>query len=101
MNLTKTLHLFYWINKYIVFKFSNYDNVWNEIVLKEKYISDIAKFNNIIGRLELYIVDRKDKENAVYMVEWFKREMDARDYTYEDFIEWAEEQQKLNSENER
>ena len=101
MNLTKTLHLFYWINKYIVFKFSNYDNVWNEIVLKEKYISDIAKFNNIIGRLELYIVDRKDKENAVYMVEWFKREMDARDYTYEDFIEWAEEQQKLDSENER
>jgi hypothetical protein len=101
MNLTKTLHLFYWINKYIVFKFSNYDNVWNEIVLKEKYVSDIAKFNNIIGRLELYIVDRKDKENAVYMVEWFKREMDARDYTYEDFIEWAEEQQKLESENER
>jgi|688.fasta_scaffold01491_35 hypothetical protein len=101
MNLTKTLHLFYWINKYIVFKFSNYDNVWNEIVLKEKYISDIAKFNNIIGRLELYIVDRKDKENAVYMVEWFKREMDARDYTYEDFIEWAEEQKKIESENER
>jgi len=101
MNLTKTLHLFYWINKYIVFKFSNYDNVWNEIVLKEKYVSDIAKFNNIIGRLELYIVDRKDKENAVYMVEWFKREMDARDYTYEDFIEWAEEQHKLESENER
>jgi hypothetical protein len=101
MNLTKTLHLFYWINKYIVFKFSNYDNVWNEIVLKEKYVSDIAKFNNIIGRLELYIVDRKDKENAVYMVEWFKREMDSRDYIYEDFIEWAEEQQKLESENER
>jgi hypothetical protein len=101
MNLTKTLHLFYWINKYIVFKFSNYDNVWNEIVLKEKYVSDIAKFNNIIGRLELYIVDRKDKENAVYMVEWFKKEMDARDYTYEDFIEWAEEENKLESENER
>ncbi len=91
----------YWVNQYIIFKFSNYDNVWNEIVLKEKYVSDIAKFNNIIGRLELYIVDRKDKENAVYMVEWFKREMDARDYTYEDFIEWAEEQQKLESENER
>ena len=69
--------------------------------MKEKYVSDIAKFNNIIGRLELYISDRKDKENAVYMVEWFKREMDARDYTYEDFIEWAEEQQKLESENER
>lgn len=91
----------YWINQYIIYKFSNYDNVWNEIVLKKNYVSDIAKFNNIIGRLELYIVDRKDKENAVYMVEWFKKEMDARDYNYDDFIEWAEEQQKLESENER
>jgi|TARA_B110000503_G_C7148474_1_gene414032 hypothetical protein len=101
MNLTKKLHLLYWINQYIIYKFSNYDNVWNEIVLKKNYVSDIAKFNNIIGRLELYIVDRKDKENAVYMVEWFKKEMDARDYNYDDFIEWAEEQQKLESENER
>lgn len=91
----------YWINQYIIYKFSNYDNVWNEIVLKKNYVSDIAKFNNIIGRLELYIVDKKDKENAVYMVEWFKKEMDARDYNYDDFIEWAEEQQKLESENER
>ena len=91
----------YRVNQYIIFKFSNYDNVWNEIVLKKNYVSDIAKFNNIIGRLELYIVDRKDKENAVYMVEWFKKEMDARDYNYDDFIEWAEEQQKIESENER
>ena len=101
MNLTKTLHLFYWINDYVFQKFSNYDNYWNEIVLKKQYVSDLAKLNNIIGRLELYIVDRKDKENAVYMVEWFKNEMEARDFDYEDFIEWAEEQQKLQSENER
>ena len=101
MNLTKTLHLFYWINDYVFQNFSNYDNYWNEIVLKKQYVSDLAKLNNIIGRLELYIVDRKDKENAVYMVEWFKNEMEARDFDYEDFIEWAEEQQKLQSENER
>jgi hypothetical protein len=101
MNLTKMLRLFYWINDYIILKFSNYDRTWNEIVLKQKYVSDLAKLNNIIGRLELYIVDKKDKENAVYMVEWFKKEMEARDFIYEDFIEWAEEQQKLQSENER
>lgn len=95
------LRLFYWINDYIILKFSNYDRTWNEIVLKQKYVSDLAKLNNIIGRMELYIVDKKDKENAVYMVEWFKKEMEARDFIYEDFIEWAEEQQKLQSENER
>ena len=101
MNLTKTLHLLNWINDYVFHNFSNYDNYWNEIVLKKQYVSDLAKLNNIIGRLELYIVDRKDKENAVYMVEWFKKEMEARDLDYDNFIEWAEEQQKLQSENER
>ena len=90
-----------WINDYVFHNFSNYDNYWNEIVLKKQYVSDLAKLNNIIGRLELYIVDRKDKENAVYMVEWFKKEMEARDLDYDNFIEWAEEQQKLQSENER
>jgi formamidopyrimidine-DNA glycosylase len=98
MNLTKTLQLYYWINDYIIHQFSNFDNVWNEIVLKKKYVSDLAKLNNIIGRLEIYIVDKKDKENGVYMVEWFKKEMESRDFIYEDFIEWAEEQEKLQSE---
>lgn len=101
MNLKKTLSLFYWINDYVIFKFSNYDNVWNEIVLKKKYVSDLSKLNNIIGRLELYINDKKDKENAVYMVEWFKKEMEARDFIYDDFMEWAEEQENLQSKNER
>lgn len=101
MNLTKTLQLYYWINDYIIHQFSNFDNVWNDIVLKKKYVSDLAKLNNIIGRLEVYIVDKKDKENGVYMVEWFKKEMEARDFIYDDFIEWATEQEKLQSENER
>jgi hypothetical protein len=99
MNLTKTLQLYYWINDYIIHQFSNFDSVWNEIVLKKKYVSDLSKLNNIIGRLELYVMDKKDKENAVYMVEWFKKEMESRDFIYEDFIEWAEEQEKLQSEN--
>jgi hypothetical protein len=91
--------LYYWINDYIIHQFSNFDSVWNEIVLKKKYVSDLSKLNNIIGRLELYVMDKKDKENAVYMVEWFKKEMESRDFIYEDFIEWAEEQEKLQSEN--
>lgn len=95
------LRLFYWINEYISVKYANYDSYWNEWVIKKKYINDLAKFNNIIGRLELYVTDKKDKENAVYMVEWLKKEMDERDYMYDDFIEWAEEQETLQkTENE-
>lgn len=93
--------MFYWINEYISLKYSNYDNNLNEWVLKTTYINDICKLNNIIGKLEIYIIDRKDKENAVYMVEWFKKEMDSRDYIYEDFIEWAEEKENIKqTENE-
>jgi hypothetical protein len=99
MNLTKQLRLFYWINDYILLKFSNYNDEFNDWVLKKSFISDIAKFNNILGRLELYINDKKDKENAVYMVEWFKKEMDERDYMYDDFLEWAEEQENNQNDN--
>lgn len=99
MNLVKTLRLFYWINEYIALKYSNYDTHLNHSVIKSTYINDLAKFNNIIGRLEVYIRDKKDKENGVYMIEWFKREMDSRDFMYDDFIEWAEEQEKINTDN--
>ena len=95
MNLLKTLRLLYYINDYIIFNFSSYDNSIG-IVLKRKYVIDLAKLNNIIGRLELYINDKKDKENAVYMVEWFKKEMEERDFMYDHFIEWAEEQEQIN-----
>jgi hypothetical protein len=91
MNLVKTLRLFYYINDYVLLKFSNIDSLRNKIILDRNYVVDLMKLNNIIGRLELYINDKKDKESAVYMVEWFKREMDIRDFDYEDFMEWAEE----------
>jgi hypothetical protein len=92
MNLVKTLRLFTYINEYVLLNFSEFDSTRNKIVLDRNYVVDLMKLNNIIGRLELYVNDKKDKESAVYMVEWFKREMDARDFSYDNFIEWAEEQ---------
>lgn len=94
MNLKKRLKLFYFINDYIICKYSHYDNTIDKISLTKDYIDDLAKFNNIIGRLELYINDKKDKENAIYMIEWFEKEMEERDYMYDDFIQWAENELK-------
>lgn len=88
------LRLFYWINEYVLLHFSYHDSEFKEIVLKRDYVLDLMKFNNIIGRFELYLNDKKDKENCVYMVYWFKREMESRFYDYEEFIEWAEEQER-------
>lgn len=101
MNLKKTLRLFYWINEYVLLHFSYIDGTKNNIVLTSEYILDLVKLNNIIGRFELYLNDKKDKENCVYMVEWFKREMEKRDLDYNEFMTWAEEQEREKiSENE-
>lgn len=96
MNLKKTLRLFYWVNEYVILHFSYIDSTKNNIVLKREYILDLCKLNNIIGRFELYLNDKKDKENCIYMVEWFKREMNNRDFDYDEFMTWAEEQEAEN-----
>jgi hypothetical protein len=91
MNLIKTLNLLKLINDYVLLKYSNIDTNRNKIVLDRHYVVDLMKLNNLIGRLELYLYDKKDKESAVYILEWFKNEMYSRDFDYDDFIDWAEE----------
>ena len=97
MNLKKSLRLFHLINDYVLLKYSDIDTTRNIIVLDRSRVIDLMKLNNIIGRLELYVNDKKDKESAVYMVEWFKREMDARDFDYDNFMEWAEDYSKTHT----
>jgi len=97
MNLVKTLRLFCYINDYVLLKYSNIDSTRNKIVLDRNYVTDLMKLNNIIGRLELYLNDKKDKESAVYMIEWFKREMYARYFDYDGFMEWAEDYSKTHT----
>ena len=91
MNLVKMLRLFSMINDYVLLKYSDFDSRRNKIILDREYVVDLMKLNNIIGRMELYVNDKKDKESGVYMVEWFKKEMYATDWDYDSFIEWAEE----------
>jgi len=85
------LRLFSMINDYVLLKYSDFDSSRNKIILDREYVIDLMKLNNIIGRMELYVNDKKDKESGVYMVEWFKKEMYATDWDYDSFIEWAEE----------
>jgi hypothetical protein len=91
MNLVKMLRLFHLINDYVLLKYSNYDSIRNKIILDQDYVVNLMRLNKIIGKMELYVNEKKDKENGVYMVEWFKKEMYDTDWDYFDFIEWAEE----------
>ena len=59
MKLKKTLKLFYWINDYIICKYSVSDSKNDGWVLNTSYINDLSKFNNIIGykkQIRLYSV---------------------------------------------
>ena len=94
MNLKKLLRLFHFINDYVLLKYSNTDSERMVIVLDRNRVINLMKLNNIIGRMEIYVNEKKDKESGVYMVEWFKKEMYATDWDYDDFILWAEEYSK-------
>ena len=91
MNLVKILQLYHCINDYFLLKYSSFDNTKNKIVLERDYVIDLMKFNRIIGKMEIYVNEKKDKENGIYMVEWFKKEMYDTNLDYDDFMEWAEE----------
>lgn len=91
MNLVKILQLYHCINDYFLLKYSSFDNTMNKIVLRRDYVIDLMKFNRIIGKMEIYVNEKKDKENGIYMIEWFKKEMYETNLDYDDFMEWAEE----------
>lgn len=93
MNLNHTLRLFHWVNEYVLLKYSDY-NDFHKIVLKREYVLDLVRLNKIIAKLEFYVKDVKDKENAVYMVLLFEREMNDTDFLYyDDFMDWAREKE--------
>jgi len=94
MNLKKLLRLFHFINDYVLLKYSNTDSERMVIVLDRNRVINLMKLNNIIGRMEIYVNEKRDKESGVYMVEWFKKEMYATDWDYDDFMLWAEEYSK-------
>ena len=91
MNLKKILRLFHLINDYVLLKYSDIDTSRNVIYLDRNRVINLMKLNNIIGRMEIYINDKEDKESGIYMIEWFKKEMYLVDWDYDDFIKWAEE----------
>lgn len=85
------IQLYHCINDYFLLQYSSIDNTTNKIVLQRDFVIDLMKFNRIIGKMEIYVNEKKDKENGVYMVEWFKKEMYDNNFDYDRFIEWAEE----------
>ena len=65
----------------------SYTNKNEKSSLTKDYVSDIVKLSNILGRLEVYLLDKKDLENAHYICKWFEKEFED-EYSMEDFQEW-------------
>jgi len=73
------------VTAYIIANFSHYCEEFGDVMVKSNIVEDIAKMNYIIGRMENYLTDKMDVENFQLMEDWFKREMEERDYVYSDF----------------
>ncbi len=56
--------------------------------LRKEHIFNISHLANIIGKLEVYLNDRKDVEQAYYACKWFEKEFEELDYSLSDFREW-------------
>ena len=63
-------------SKYVKYKRFN-EYIWAEFC-----------YTNILGRLEVYLLDKKDLENAHYLIKWWEKEFDERDYSLNAFKSW-------------
>jgi len=71
----------------------SYINKNEKSSLTKEYINDIVKLSNILGRLEVYLLDKKDIQTADLICKWFEKEFED-EYSMEDFKDW------LNDNNE-
>ena len=78
------------ITEFILLYHSKPDIARNSCTLNDWQVYDVAKFSEIIGRMENYLVDKEDYDNFDLMLEYFKREFDERSYEWSTFQEHIE-----------
>jgi hypothetical protein len=86
MHITSKYEQYKKFDQFIFANFCNSDK-HEKFSLQKTYIEDISKLSNIMGRLEIYLYDKKDIENAHYMVLWFEKEFEEN-YSMDAFKEW-------------
>lgn len=82
-------------------KYKKFDEfIWAEFCFTDKsekfslqkvYVFDIVKLSNILGRLEIYLLDKKDLELANYLVLWWEKEFDELGYSMKAFKNWLQD----------
>jgi hypothetical protein len=65
----------------------SYINKNEKSSLTKEYINDIVKLSNILGRLEVYLLDKQDIQTADLICKWFEKEFED-EYSMEDFKDW-------------
>jgi hypothetical protein len=77
------------ITDFIILNYSKLDSL-KRTTLQEEYVKDIAFLNQILGRMENYLLDKNDTENFDLMVLYFQREFEDRFYSWDYFNEHIE-----------
>lgn len=78
-----------YITDYIISEYSHYVEQMGDMMIFKNIVVDISKFSHIIGRMENYLV-REDSENFELMEEYLKREFEASNYVWSDFLKFIE-----------
>jgi hypothetical protein len=65
--------------------------------LRKEHVLNISYLARIIGKLEIYLNDRKDVEQAYYACKWFEKEFEELGYSLSFFRRWLAEKREIEA----
>jgi hypothetical protein len=67
------------------------------ISLHQEHVFNISHLAKIIGKLEVYLKDRKDVEQAYYACKWFETEFEKLRYSLSYFRRWLAQKKEIEA----
>ena len=77
-----------------IFETCCYNDQANRLSLHKEHIFNISHLATIIGKLEVYLKDRGDVEQAHYACKWFEKEFEELGYSLRLFRRWLAEKRE-------
>lgn len=71
-----------------IFETCSFTDKANRLSLHKEHIFNISHLAIIMGKLEVYLKDRADVEQAHYACQWFEKEFEDLGYSLSSFRRW-------------
>jgi len=80
-----------------IFETHCYTDKKERLSLQQEHVFNISYLARIIGKLEIYLNDRKDVEQAYYACKWFEKEFEELGYSLSFFRRWLAEKREIEA----